>query len=237
MPPRGSGCKRTGVELDSMTARIAASFIRTPRYSRRALRKRACLIISSTRLSATCRLAITACMTRRTNAISPAPSMTTSSQSHSTSCARRRHALITALHDDKQDSTIRDYLAERADLLGRYASKHSVQANAGTSVTTDILFLQKRTPGKALPARHAATRSIHTPMVKSRLMNIRKAPADDAGEMRLEARCTGPGAHTCRHPHACPPRAGRHKTSEGAYVQGTKAGPRNLSGADRYIGR
>ena len=46
---------------------------------------------------------------------------------------------------DKQDSTVREYLAQRADLLGavRLPNK-AFSRNAGTDVTTDILFLQKR---------------------------------------------------------------------------------------------
>ena len=46
---------------------------------------------------------------------------------------------------DKQDSTVREYLAQRADILGavRLPNK-AFSRNAGTDVTTDILFLQKR---------------------------------------------------------------------------------------------
>ena len=46
---------------------------------------------------------------------------------------------------DKQDSTVRDYLAQRADLLGAVRlPNNAFSRNAGTDVTTDILFLQKR---------------------------------------------------------------------------------------------
>ena len=57
--------------------------------------------------------------------------------------------LITSRYTmDKQDSTIRRYLAERAELIGAIRLPDtSFKANAGTEVTTDILFLQKRTPG------------------------------------------------------------------------------------------
>jgi len=60
-------------------------------------------------------------------------------------------ALITSRYTmDKQDSTIRDYLADRADLLGAIRLPNTAfKANAGTEVTTDILFLRKRAPGKA----------------------------------------------------------------------------------------
>ena len=60
-------------------------------------------------------------------------------------------ALITSRYTmDKQDSTVRDYLAERADLLGAIRLPNTAfKANAGTEVTTDILFLRKRAPGQA----------------------------------------------------------------------------------------
>ena len=62
-------------------------------------------------------------------------------------------ALITSHYTmDKQDETIRRYLAERADLVGAIRLPNTAfKANAGTEVTTDILFLQKREPGT--PAR------------------------------------------------------------------------------------
>ena len=58
-------------------------------------------------------------------------------------------ALITSRYTmDKQDSTIRKYLSERANLLGAIRLPNTAfKANAGTEVTTDIIFLQKRTPG------------------------------------------------------------------------------------------
>jgi N12 class adenine-specific DNA methylase len=60
-------------------------------------------------------------------------------------------ALITSRYTmDKQDSTMRRYLAERADLVGAIRLPDTTfKANAGTEVTTDILFLQKRAPGSA----------------------------------------------------------------------------------------
>jgi GGDEF domain-containing protein len=58
-------------------------------------------------------------------------------------------AFITSHHTmDKADSTVRRYLAEKTDLLGAVRLPNTAfKANAGTEVTTDILFLQKRTPG------------------------------------------------------------------------------------------
>jgi N12 class adenine-specific DNA methylase len=62
-------------------------------------------------------------------------------------------ALITSRYTmDKQDSTIRRYLSDRADLVGAIRLPNTAfKANAGTEVTTDILFLQKRVPGSATP--------------------------------------------------------------------------------------
>ncbi len=62
-------------------------------------------------------------------------------------------ALITSRYTlDKQDETVRKYLAEKADLLGAIRLPNTAfKGNAGTEVTTDILFLKKRAPG-AQPA-------------------------------------------------------------------------------------
>src|SRR5205807_3553885 len=58
-------------------------------------------------------------------------------------------ALITSRYTmDKQDSTIRKHLAEQADLVAAIRLPNTAfKGNAGTEVTTDILFLQKRLPG------------------------------------------------------------------------------------------
>src|SRR5580692_11533740 len=58
-------------------------------------------------------------------------------------------ALITSRYTmDKQDSTIRRYLSDRADLVGAIRLPNTAfKANAGTEVTTDILFFQKPAPG------------------------------------------------------------------------------------------
>jgi N12 class adenine-specific DNA methylase len=60
-------------------------------------------------------------------------------------------ALITSRYTmDKQDSPMRKYLADRADLVGAIRLPNTAfKGNAGTEVTTDILFLQKRSPGRA----------------------------------------------------------------------------------------
>jgi hypothetical protein len=58
-------------------------------------------------------------------------------------------ALVTSRYTmDKQDSAIRRYLSDRADLVGAIRLPNTTfKANAGTEVTTDILFLQKRLSG------------------------------------------------------------------------------------------
>jgi hypothetical protein len=65
-------------------------------------------------------------------------------------------ALITSRYTmDKQADAIRRHLAEQADLLGAIRLPNTAfKGNAGTEVTTDILFLRKRAAG-ALPAGHA----------------------------------------------------------------------------------
>ncbi len=57
-------------------------------------------------------------------------------------------ALITSRYTmDKQDSTVRRHIAEGSILLGAVRLPNTTfKANAGTEVTTDILFLQKRSP-------------------------------------------------------------------------------------------
>ena len=46
---------------------------------------------------------------------------------------------------DKENPTVRRYLAQRADLLGAIRlPNNTFKANAGTEVTSDIIFLQKR---------------------------------------------------------------------------------------------
>lgn len=46
---------------------------------------------------------------------------------------------------DKKDSSVREYLAQRADLLGAIRLPNTTfKRNAGTDVTADIIFLQKR---------------------------------------------------------------------------------------------
>ncbi len=67
-------------------------------------------------------------------------------------------ALVTSRYTmDKKDDTIRKALAEQADLIAAVRLPNTAfKGNAGTEVTTDILFLQKRPEGKE-PAGEAWT--------------------------------------------------------------------------------
>jgi len=53
---------------------------------------------------------------------------------------------------DKQNATIREYLAEKADFVGAIRLPSDAFKREGTAVVTDILFLRKRPPGE--PASH-----------------------------------------------------------------------------------
>ena len=103
-------------------------------------------------------------------------------------------ALITSRYTmDKQDPTIRRYLAERADLIGAIRLPNTAfKANAGTEVTTDILFLQKRGPGA--PASARAWRELAPVDTPDGPIPVNeyfaRHPEMMLGEMRLEARCT-----------------------------------------------
>src|ERR1700693_804791 len=57
-------------------------------------------------------------------------------------------AIITSRYTlDKEDSTVRRHLSVGSVLLGAVRLPNTAfKANAGTEVTTDILFLQKRSP-------------------------------------------------------------------------------------------
>jgi N-6 DNA Methylase len=99
-------------------------------------------------------------------------------------------ALITSRYTmDKQDTTIRKYLAERANLLGAIRLPNTAfKANAGTEVTTDIVFLQKH--GQGGPASAEAWRElapIETPDGPI-LVNeyFARHPEMMLGQMRLE---------------------------------------------------
>ena len=62
-------------------------------------------------------------------------------------------ALITSHYMDKKDAAVRRHLADGSVLLGALRLPNTAfKANAGTEVTTDILFLQKRSPEMPPPS-------------------------------------------------------------------------------------
>ena len=74
-------------------------------------------------------------------------------------------ALITSRYTmDKEDSAVRRHLSDGSILLGAVRLPNtSFKANAGTEVTTDILFLQKRSPETPSPSESwTELRSIET---------------------------------------------------------------------------
>ena len=183
------GRPRTGVELDSITARIAKClYPGFDRLSPRVSRKRRSPTISSTP-------SIGNIPFGNYPVFDPAyrstPSLTRAIHDYffAKSLDKVRPggvmALITSRYTmDKQDATIRRYLAERADLLGAIRLPNTAfKANAGTEVTTDILFLQKRAPGA--PASGEAWQdlaAIDTPDGADPRQRILRAPSrDDAG--------------------------------------------------------
>lgn len=62
-------------------------------------------------------------------------------------------ALITSPYTlDKQNSGVREYISSKANLIGAIRLPNTTfKANADTEVTTDVLFLQRRTPSMACP--------------------------------------------------------------------------------------
>jgi hypothetical protein len=192
MPPAVvPGCKRTGVELDSMTARIAAKLYPDATIFAKGFEE--------TSLPDNFFDAVVGNV--------PFGDYGVHDPSYKRNLTRAIHdyffaksldklrpggvmALITSRYTmDKQDSTIRDYLAERADLLGAIRLPNTAfKANAGTEVTTDILFLQKRAPGRA-PSGEAWRQlaPIHTSDAEIAVNEyFARHPQMMLGEMRLE---------------------------------------------------
>lgn len=99
-------------------------------------------------------------------------------------------ALITSRYTmDKQDSAMREYLADRADLIGAIRLPNTAfKANAGTEVTTDILFLQKRSPGQEpSQTRWKELGSIDSPQGEIHLNEyFVRHPEMMPGQMKLE---------------------------------------------------
>jgi N12 class adenine-specific DNA methylase len=60
---------------------------------------------------------------------------------------------------DKQNASLREYLAEKADFVGAIRLPSNAFQREGTAVVTDIVFLRKRAPGE--PPRHADPDWLH----------------------------------------------------------------------------
>lgn len=72
---------------------------------------------------------------------------------------------------DKQDSKLREHIAKQADLLGAIRlPKTAFKATAGTEVTTDIIFLRKRLP-REQPAGESWINSVET-KISNRNINV-----------------------------------------------------------------
>jgi N12 class adenine-specific DNA methylase len=157
MPPAVlPGCNRTGVELDSLTARIAQKLYPDSTIFAKGFEE--------TPLPDNYFDAVVGNVPFGNYAVhDPSYPRTLTRAIHDYFFAKsldKLHpggvmALITSRYTmDKQDDTIRNHLAESADLLGAIRLPNTAfKGNAGTEVTTDILFLQKRKPGQR-PAGH-----------------------------------------------------------------------------------
>jgi N12 class adenine-specific DNA methylase len=108
-------------------------------------------------------------------------------------------ALITSRYTmDKQDAALRRHLAERADLIGAIRLPDTTfKANAGTEVTTDILFLRKRAPGA--PAKAELWQDLAAIETPDGPISVNeyfvRHPEMMLGQMRLER-----GAYNAREP-------------------------------------
>ena len=99
-------------------------------------------------------------------------------------------ALITSRYTmDKENDSVRKYIADKADLIGAIRLPNTAfKGNAGTEVTTDILFLRKRMPGAA-PSGQAWQKleEIQTPDGPAHINEYFAAhPEMMLGKMRLE---------------------------------------------------
>jgi hypothetical protein len=152
-------------------------------------------------------------------------------------------ALITSRYTmDKQADTIRRHLAEDADLLGAIRLPNTAfKGNAGTEVTTDILFLRKHAHG-ATPEGHA-WRGLETidssdgPIAVNEFYACH--PEMMLGEMTLEGSMYG-GSEPTLDGQLTPEllRAAVESLPEGAYIprDDARGPPPPLPDADAFTG-
>src|SRR5262249_26548355 len=145
------GCRRTGIELDSITARIAARLYPDSRIFARGFED---VDLPENYFDAVVGNIPFGNYPVFDPAYKNATVTRTIHDYFLAKCVDKLRpggvmAVITPRYSmDKQDATIRRYLGERADLVGAMRLPNTAfKANAGTEVTTDILFLQKREPG------------------------------------------------------------------------------------------
>src|SRR6266699_2227961 len=151
MPEAMSGGHRTGVELDSLTARIAKKLYPDTTIFAQGFEE--------TQLPDNYFDAVVGNVPFGDYAVhDPAMKHSLTRSIHDYCFAKSLEkvrpggimALITSRYTmDKTDTTIRKVLAENADLVAAVRLPNTAfKGNAGTEVTTDILILQKRVPGE-----------------------------------------------------------------------------------------
>jgi len=152
-------------------------------------------------------------------------------------------ALITSRYTmDKQADAIRRHLAEHADLLGAIRLPNTAfKGNSGTEVTTDILFLRKRAPG-AQPAGDAwrGLATIDSPDGPIAINEYyARHPEMMLGTMKLEGTMYR-GSEPTLEGRLTPELLGRAVASlpDGAYIprDGARGPPPALPAADAFTG-
>ncbi len=186
-----SGCRRTGVELDSITARIARQL-----YPDAAIFAKG---FEETALPDDFFDAVVGNIPFGDYPVhDPAYPRAVTRAIHDYFLAKSLDklrpggvmALITSRYTmDKRDGTLRRYLAARADLVGAVRLPNTAfKGNAGTEVTADILFLQKREKGAA--AQGGAWEALGLVEAPDGAVEINeyfaRHPEMMLGEMRLE---------------------------------------------------
>ena len=97
---------------------------------------------------------------------------------------------------DKQNSEVRKYIAERAELIGAIRlPNNAFLANAGTKVTTDVIFLQKRDKliDVSMPEADSGLEWLHLGRRKTVCQStsiLSTHPEMVLGEMDLTTACT-----------------------------------------------
>lgn len=145
LPDSMGDCKVYGVELDSISGRIARQLYQNSRIAVTGYEKAEIPDSFLTQQWATCLLEISRSLTGATTSITGSSMIIFSENTGQDTSGRRDclHHLKGTM--DKESPAVRKYLAQRADLIGAIRLPNTAfKASAGTDVTSDILFLQKR---------------------------------------------------------------------------------------------